>query len=224
MEIFFTALNALQLGLQELLRPQAGQLLVFGAAPFVLYAMTLLFEVRAFATLLLAILLGGLPYALRAAIGGSETEPFFANPDLIPGGMAAAGFALVMLLALVSALPPFRMRGRCRSFAFYLFALGMLLVILVACLDIAGYDATGGPFADASLGAGLGSLIGLAVFVLLISLVPALVGGLVPIAGGAKPVHMLFSLAAAAIAGWFLFTSVARVQAGIQIIGESPAL
>ncbi len=224
MEILFGALDSLLTGLRALIAPGPGELLVFGAVPFVLYAMTLLFEVRALSIAILAIVLGGLPFGLRLAIGGAGTEPFFANPDLVPGILAAAGFALVMLLSLVSALPPFRVRGHCRSFAFYLFALGMALVILVACLDIAGYDATGGPFADASFGAGLGALIGLAAFILLISLVPAVIGAIVPIAGAAKPVHMLFSVAAAGVAGWFLFMSVGRVQTGLAMIEQSPAL
>ena len=184
--------------------------------------MMLLFELHALVVTIMAIVLGGLPFAVRVGIGGGE--PFFANPDLVPGGLGVAGFALIILLSLMNVLSPMRIRGRCKSFAFYLFALGTTLVILVACLDIAGYNATGGLFANASFGAGLGPLIGLAVFVLLINLIPAAIGTIIPITGGAKPVHMLFLLIAAAIAGWFLFASIKRVQTGIALSAQSPAL
>ena len=50
MEILFAALESLQAGLQEAAALRTGKLLVFGAIPFILYALTLLFELRAFAT------------------------------------------------------------------------------------------------------------------------------------------------------------------------------
>ena len=98
MEILFGALDSFLTGLRALIAPGPGELLLFGAVPFILYAMTLLFEVRALSIAILAIVLGGLPFGLRLAIGGARTEPFFANPELVPGILAAAGFALVMLL------------------------------------------------------------------------------------------------------------------------------
>jgi hypothetical protein len=44
-EILFGALDSLLTGLRALIAPGPGELLVFGAVQFVLYAMTLLFEV-----------------------------------------------------------------------------------------------------------------------------------------------------------------------------------
>jgi hypothetical protein len=55
-------------------------------------------------------------------------------------------------------------------------------------------------------------------------MVPAVIGAIVSIAGAAKPVHVLFSLAAAGTAGWSLFMSVRRVQKGPAMIGQSPML
>lgn len=228
-EIFFSAALYLQQGLLQLLELRVGQLLFFGAVPFVLFALTLLFEVRARFAFLLALLFAALPFVLRWAVFGdieNDALPILKNGALVSGAAASLGFLVLALLLLLSALPQFRIRGLCKSAAFYVFALAALLIVATSSVNIGAYEVTSGPFASAGSQSAqwIGQLIGLGLFFFLANLLPAAIGGAIPLAGRGKPVHMLVSLAAAGAAGWFLFWNFNRFQDGLRMLGASPAL